>query len=171
MVDQGLVRPVQPMRRPGPMQVITRLPLPPTAEQEALMRVASQYARIWPGWDRFLIGWCAAFHGLIAFTLAFAPFEQIYNAGTAPVYEITNRYGWAALFAFAAATSALLLHRQPAWVQLLTWFTVLPLGGMWLIAFVLAVINGRGSAIGVVVWPFLYGPWIAAAIRVGLGKR
>lgn len=148
---------------------VIHLPRPRTDEQEALLAVVKQWRRF--DWERFLIGWCSGFHAMVAFTLTFAPFDQIYNAGTAPVYEITGRYGWAALFGLAAAASALLVFRRTAPMQVLTWFTVLPLGGLWLTAFVLAVLNGRGSAIGVVVWPFLYGPWAVAAIRVGLGKR
>lgn len=157
---------------PGLRPLATVLTLAPPhrdAEQEALLEVVKLWRRF--SWDRFLVAWCAAFHGLIAFTLACAPYSQIYNAGTKPVYYLANRYVWAALFLAAGLASALLLHRQTVAVQILTWFTVLPLGGAWLTAFALAVSNGSGSAIGVVVWPFLYGPFAIAAIRIGLGKR
>lgn len=170
-----LAVPVRPVRAGRPLPVtLHHLPARHVPEQEALMRVVGAYERtrqLWSGWERFLVAWCSGFHALIAFTLAFAPLDQIYNAGTRPVFEIASRYVWAAIFALAALFSAFLLHRQTARVQMLTWLTVLPLGGMWLFAFALAVINGRGSAIGVVVWPFLYGPWAIAAIRIGLGKR
>jgi hypothetical protein len=133
--------------------------------------VVRWWQRVHFDWQRFLVAWCAAFHLLIAFTLALAPYQQIYNAGTAPVYLIASRYVWAALFLVAGLFSLLLLRRQTALVQCLTWFTVLPLGGTWLTAFVLAVYAGRGSAIGVVVWPFLYLPWAVAGVRIALGKR
>jgi len=135
------------------------------------MTVGRWYQQVQFDWQRFLVGWAAAFHLLVAVTLALAPYEQIYNAGTAPVYDIASRYVWAALFFVAGSAAVFLLRRQTALVQCLTWFTVLPLGGAWLTAFSLAVIDGRGSAIGVVVWPFLYAPWALAGIRIALGKR
>jgi len=125
----------------------------------------------WPGWDRFLLWSCAVFHAVIGFTLAFAPLDQIYNAGTRPVFEIGSRYFWAAWFAVAAGATVSLLHKRTTLTQLVTWFTVLPLGGMWWLAFVLAVVSGRGSAIGVVVWVALYVPWGTAGLRMALGKR
>jgi hypothetical protein len=74
-------------------------------------------------------GWCAAFHLLIAFTLAFAPYEQISTRARAPVYELASRYVWAACSCVAGLRATLLLRWQTALVQCLTWFTVLPLGG------------------------------------------
>src|SRR5690349_6518074 len=98
-----------------------------TPEEVALLEVVKKMRRF--EWNTFLVGWCAAFHILIAVTLAFAPYGQIYNAGTAPVYEIASRYVWAALFLFAGVSAVFLLRRQNLLVQCLTWFTVLPLGG------------------------------------------
>jgi hypothetical protein len=144
----------------------------PVATDEAVARVVVRWRqRLHFDWQRFLVAWCGSFHLLIAFTLALAPYGQIYNAGTAPVYEIASRYVWAGLFLLAGALSLVLLRRQTALVQCLTWLTVLPLGGAWLTAFILAVLDGRGSAIGVVVWPFLYGPPVLAGLRIALGKR
>ena len=133
------------------------------------MSVVAQWRRF--EWDRFLVAWCAGFHLLIAFTLTFAPYEQIFNAGTRPVFQIASRYVWAGIFLTAGLLALSLLRWRTTPVQILTWFVVLPLGGTWLTAFALAVLNGQGSAIGVVVWPFLYGPWAVAGIRIALGKR
>ena len=149
---------------------LTRLPYR-SDEQEALLSVASAFSRMWPGWDRFLVGWCAAFHLLCAFTLAFAPYDQILSRGTQPVLELASRYVWAVLFVVAGVAAASLLSRPRSWVQVFTWLTVFPLGVAWVLSFALAVINGGGNALGVVVWPFLYVPWGVAAIRLGLGKR
>lgn len=151
--------------------MLTVHPRFPIADEAVARVVVRWWQRIQFDWQRFLVGWCSAFHLLIAFTLACAPYEQIYNAGTAPVYQIANRYVWAFLFLLAGVLSAVLLRRPTTPVQLATWFTVLPLGGAWLTAFVLAVLDGRGSAIGVVVWPFLYGPFALAGVRLALGKR
>ncbi len=135
----------------------------------ALLDVVKRWRRF--EWDKFLIGWCAVFHLATALPLAFAPRGQIVTAGTAPVFEIASRYVWAGLFLAAGLLCMALLYRQTALVQFLTWFTVLPLGGVWLTAFALAVADGRGNAIGLTVWPFLYGPWAIAAVRMALGKR
>lgn len=155
----------------GEDRVLTLHRHPTVPDEVALLTVGRWWLRFQFDWQRFLVGWAGAFHLLIAFTLTFAPYEQIYNAGTAPVYEIAPRYVWAALFLLAGLFALLLLRRQTTLMQCLTWFTVLPLGGAWLTAFVLAVIAGRGSAIGVVVWPFLYVPWALAGLRIALGKR
>lgn len=150
---------------------VLHLPRPRTEQQEAVLRVASLYTRVWPGWDQILILSCAVFHCAIGFTLAFAPYQQIYNAGTAPVYDLASRYVWAGLFTVAGVATVVLSRRRTTLTQLVAWFTVLPLGGLWWTAFVLAVINGRGSAIGVVVWLVLYGLWGITAARLALGKR
>jgi len=122
-------------------------------------------------WQRFIVGACALFHLGVAMPLALAPAEQIINAGTAPVFALANRYVWAVAFLVAGVAATSLLHWQTAPVQCLTWFTVLPLGGLWWTAFVLAVLDGRGSAIGVVVWFTLYGLFAVAGARMALGKR
>lgn len=140
-----------------------------TPEERVLLEVVKQIRRF--NWERFLVGWCAAFHLGMAVPLAFAPEWQIVNAGTAPVFDLASRYVWAALFLAAGVLCLFLLRWQTAPVQFLTWFTVLTVGGVWLTAFILAVVDGRGSAIGVTVWPFLYGPWALAGVRIALGKR
>jgi vacuolar-type H+-ATPase subunit I/STV1 len=123
-------------------------------------------------WQLFLIAWAAAFHLIIGFTLAVAPYDQIHNAGTAPVLAMGSRYSWALLFV-VAGTLSLLVSRNPRPGGLLfaAALVVFPLGAVWLAAFVAAVLQGNGSALSVVIWPFLYGPWCVAMLRVGLGKR
>ena len=140
-------------------------------DDKALIMAVEQVRSWWPGWERLLVGWCAAFHIAMALPLALAPQSQILNAGTRPVFEIASRYVWAAVFLAAGALSALVLSRRTAWVQMAAWLTVFGVGGLWLTAFALAVLDNRGSAIGVTVWPFLYGPWAVAAFRIALGKR
>lgn len=142
-----------------------------TEADEAARNVVRWGQQVRFDWQMFLIGWCGVFHLGLAFTLACAPYRQIFNAGTAPVYEIANRYVWAALFLLAGSLCFVLLRRQSALVQFATWFAVLPLGGAWLTAFVLAVLDGRGSAIGIVAWIALYVPPAIAGVRLALGKR
>ena len=123
------------------------------------------------GWERFLIRWCAAFHGLMALVFALFPIEQVYNAGTAPVFALAPRAVWAAIFALCSVGALAMLRKYSPGVQLITWMLVFSVSAVWFTAFLLAVLQGRGSAISLVVWPFLYGPWVLAALRVGLGKR
>lgn len=122
-------------------------------------------------WDRFLLGWCAAFHLLTAVTLAIFPRDQVLTEGTRPVLELASRYVWAVVFAAAGVAVAWLLRPRRRAARIPVWAAVLGLGGMWLTAFFLAVLDGRGSALGVVVWPFLYGPWAIVAVRSSSGKR
>lgn len=136
-------------------------------EERALLDVVQTLWRF--DWDRFLLAWCAAFHMLIAVTLFTAPWDQLLSAGTRPVFDIASRYVWGGVFLTVAV--ALVIHRpQAKWMRALAWMTVLFLGGTWLTAFSLAVLRGQGNAIGVIVWPFLYGPWAIVAYR-SLRKR
>lgn len=140
-------------------------------DSRQLLATVEHVRGYWQGWDRFLIAWCAAFHLAMAAPLAFAPEMQIISAGTQPVFEIASRYVWAGIFLTAGLLAVTVLYWQTAPVQLITWMAVFGVGGVWLMAFILAVLNDRGSAIGVTVWPFLYGPWAVAAVRMALGKR
>ena len=164
---RDLLRDLPALQRNHP--VLTALPPLRTADEAALLDVVKQWRRF--EWDRFLVGWCAAFHVATAVPLAFAPYEQIFNAGTAPVFAMFSRYVWAAVFLTVGIITASLLRWRTPLVQFLTWFTVLPLGGAWLTAFLLAVLDGRGSAIGLTVWIALYGPWSVAGVRIALGRR
>jgi hypothetical protein len=152
----------------GEDRVLT-MPRRQVTDEAALLAVVKRWRRF--EWDRFLIGLCAAFHLGVAVPLALAPVDQIVNAGTAPVFDIASRYVWAVAYLVAGSAAVLLLRWRTPFVQCLTWFTVLPLGGLWWTAFVLAVLSGRGSAIGVVVWLTLYGLFSVVAVRVALGKR
>jgi hypothetical protein len=143
----------------------------PTQEQSAVMIVAAWYSRLWPGWERFLLALCSLFHLWLAVTLAFAPTAQILNAGTQPVFELAPRGVWAAWFFLAGAAAAALLRWHTKTLQAVTWFSVFPLAFAWLSAFVMAVLDGRGSAIGIVVWSTLTLLWAPVAIRLALGKR
>jgi hypothetical protein len=151
--------------------MLTVHPRFPIADEAVARVVLRSWQRFQFDWQRFLVGACAAFHLGVSAPLAFAPIDQILNAGTAPVFAIANRYVWAAAFLAAGTAATFLLRWQTTLTQCLTWFTVLPLGGLWWTAFVLAVIDGRGSAIGVVVWFTLYGLFAVAGARMALGKR
>ena len=132
------------------------------------MRVASHLS--WPGWERFTLAACTAFHLLIAGALFFAPDHQVFNAGTKPIFDLASRYVWGAACLSAAVTGALLLQRRTMFRQMATWYVVIPLGFMWSGTFLIALIAGQGSAIGAVVFPFLYLWFGAAAIRISLRK-
>lgn len=131
---------------------------------------AGEAPRRW-SWDQFLLAWCSAFHLLVGFTLAAAPLGQVLTEGTRPVLELASRYVWAAVFTLVGLAVACLRQRVPPVLRIPIWALTLGLGAVWLTAFSLAVLDDRGSALGVVVWPFLYGPWAVLAVRHSLGKR
>lgn len=115
--------------------------------------------------------WCGMFHLGTAVPLAFAPASQVVTAGTLPVFQMAPRPVWAVLFLVAGVAVLLLSERLGSFpLQLLTWFTVFPLGGLWLTAFSLAVVSGHGSALSIGVWVSLYGPWVVTAVRIALRK-
>lgn len=133
------------------------------------MRTASWLT--WPGWEQLLVRWCLVFHVGAAAVLAFTPRDLVYTEGTAPVLDLASQYVWAVVFAVAAALSWWLLRSDRAWVQMATWFAVFVPGGLWFTAFLLAAVRGEVSGLGCLVWFCLYGPWVVAAVRVGLRKR
>jgi hypothetical protein len=47
-----------------------------------------------------------------------------------------------------------------------TWGTVIPTGFAWTGTFAIGVIEGRGSAIGLVVWPTLLCVWVVAGMWI-----
>jgi hypothetical protein len=149
--------------------VLTVLPPPRVRDEEALMRVAAWF--VWPGWERFILSLCSAFHFLIGGALLWAPTHQVVNAGTAPVFELAPRWVWGSICIVAGVTALFLLHRVTLLRQLVTWYCVFPLGFAWSGAFLMALIDGRGSAIGAVIFPFTYLIFGAAAMRIGLRKR
>lgn len=147
---------------------LIHLPRQRTEEEVALLTVVNRWRKF--PWEPFLIGWCSAFHVITAVTLAFAPLDQVLTEGTRPVLEIASRQVWAVVFCAVGLAVAFVLRRRHDAAQWLIWLSVMFLGGMWLTAFGLAVLRGEGSAVGVVVWPFLYGPWAIVAF-LSLGKR
>ena len=57
MVGLQVRLPLVPRVRPNdPVLTLPR----PTQEQRAVIVVAAWYARLWPGWERFLLALCAA---------------------------------------------------------------------------------------------------------------
>ena len=119
-------------------------------------------------WDRAQVVIVAGFHLLVAFTVLFAPVEQVVTEGTLPVFDLAGRAVWAPVFAVAGVSAALLARKVTLVRQLATWLTVMPLGFTWTGAFAIAVIQGRGSAIGLIVWPTLLAAWAISAVRIAL---
>lgn len=140
-------------------------------DREALLAVASQLHRAWPGWERVLIVFCAGYHLAVAVVLTAFPYDRLLTEGTRPVLELLSPGWWSFLFFGGAVSAGLLLVRDSWLLQLVTLIGVLLLGGTWLTAFALAVLNGDGSPVLLAVWPFFYGPWFVLAIRIAQGKR
>ena len=137
----------------------------------ALLRIAALYERYWPGWARFIIGVGAAFHATLAAVLALFPYRQLLTEGTAPQFDLASRYAWAAGFAAVAVGIALSLRVHKPWLHALAWVAATFLFGAWLTPLVLAVVNGGGSPVAVVVLLWLYGLIFAGAITNALRSR
>lgn len=167
----GVVLPVPAVRAGRPLQVtLYYLPQRRSAEQEALMQVAAWYERLWPGWARFLIALCAVFHLWTGITVLTAPARQVVNAATVPVFALAPRSVWAVAFVLVGIGAGSLFFRVTLPRTILLWSLLIPLFFSWEGAFVLAVLDDKGSALSVIIWPTLYLPFIAAALRLALRK-
>lgn len=141
---------------------------PPRRDEEALLTVVRSLSRF--DWDRFLLVWCVAFHAAVAFTLAAAPDTQLLTPGTRPVLELASRYVWAVVFAVLAVAVAFQWHPRGRRWQAVAWLPMLFVGGTWMTALGLAILAGKGSAVQLLLWVFLYGIWCVLAARA-LRKR
>lgn len=135
------------------------------------MRIAELYTRWWPGWSRVLIAAAGLFHACMAVVLACLPFDQLLTEGTAPIFDLASRYVWAASFAAVAVGIAAALRWSKPWLHVLVWLAVTFLFGAWLTPLSLAVLNGGGSPVAVVVLLFLYGLIFGGAITNALNQR
>lgn len=162
------LRPLRP-RRSVPV-TITRLPYR-SEDEVALMKVATLYARYWPGWSRALIFACAAFHAALALALTLFPYDQLLTEGTAPVFACASRYLWASAFAVGSVGLCVALRWRKPWLHGLVWIGVTFLFGAWFTPLFAAVLDGGGSPLAVVVWLFLYGLFFSGAITNALNQR
>ncbi len=125
----------------------------------------------WPGWEQFLLAFCAAFHLVVFSWLAFAPDDQVHTAGTEPALHWVNRYEWAVVFLLLGVTVAAQVRiAYRSYLRVLVWAAVFFVGGLWLTAFGMAVVRGEGSG-AFIGWGFLYTLWAVVALRMSLRKR
>lgn len=144
-----------------------------TAEERALLTVAHW----WQHWSRTrsMIAVVAALHLIGAFTLAFAPRNQLINVGTRPAFSVMPPSAWAVLFLLGGLGSLSLLLAFTGPRQVCTWITTIPAQTMWAASSVLAVLNGTGSAMAVAFLPAVVAFTVLTAVVVALdfasGKR
>lgn len=144
-------------------------------EERALMAVARWWQRLRWTKTRSLLAVVAALHLVGAWTLVFAPDNQLFTQGTRPVFALFPPAVWAVAFLIGGLGAASLLWRFTGPRQLITWFTVLPSQTMWIGASVIAVAHGGGSAMGVVFLPAVLAFTVITAVVVAFdftsGKR
>lgn len=144
-----------------------------TDEERALLTVGQWWAR-WTR-TRSMVAVVAALHLLGAFTLAFAPREQLINVGTRPAFALMPPSAWAVLFFLGGLSALALLHRFTGPRQFATWITCVPAQATWAAASVLAVLDGHGSAMAVAFLPAVLAWTVITAAVVALdfasGKR
>lgn len=116
-------------------------------------------------WPQALVSIVAGLHLVGAFTLTFAPTNQLFTQGTRPVFELFPPPVWAVAFLVGGLGAASLLHRVTGWRQVATWLTVLPTQTVWIAASIMAVAGGGGSAMGVV---FLCAVFLFTAVTAGV---
>jgi hypothetical protein len=152
---------------------VTHLPRRCSGEEEALLNLVLKLRRL--DWDRIAVGIVAVMHLWLAFTLVFAPRVQVLTQGSRPAFDLFPPERWAVWLALGGIAATALAVRVTAVRQVLAWFVVAPAQTVWLAASVLAVTQGGGSAIGVVLWSVLLAFTALTAIRLAIayasGKR
>jgi hypothetical protein len=149
------------------------LHMPHQSDREALLTVGQW----WSGWTRTrtMVSIVAVLHLVGAFTLAFAPRDQLVNVGTRPAFAVLPPAAWAVLFLLGGLGALALLHRYTGPRQFLTWVTCVPAQAMWAASSVLAVLDGGGSAMAVAFLPAVVAFTVLTAVVVALdyvsGKR
>jgi len=132
-------------------------------------RTLATVTRKFRAWVPGLVLSCAAFHILAGLILGFAPEAVIVSKGTQPVLELLPREVWAVIFIGVGVLVYCLFSRIHRLSSIAIRTVVLWVAGAWFTTFLLAVFRGEGNAIGLIIWPFLYGPWLLA--MRSLGKR
>jgi hypothetical protein len=145
----------------------------PTEQERALLTVGQWWSR-WTR-TRSMVAVVAALHLLGAFTLAFAPRDQLINVGTKPAFAVMPPSAWAVMFLLGGMGAVSLLHAFTGPRQFFTWLFCMPAQAMWAASSVLAVIQGGGSAMAVAFLPAVVAFTALTAAVVALdfasGKR
>lgn len=93
----------------------------------------------------------AAFYFVGAFTLVFAPDNQLFAQGTRPVFALLPPLAWAAWFLVACVATTVLAIRVTGPRQFVAWSVVIPSQTVWNGAGLIAVLlQDSGSAMAVV---------------------
>lgn len=137
-------------------------------EEAALLMVATWYRRALR--IESLVYACAVFHAGLAFTLFFAPADQLVTAGTAPALSVAPRYAWAILFLVAAVLLVMVTAERWRHLRLAAWMLVFPMGFAWLTSLLIATWSGQGSAVATWVWCFLTAGWAVVAVLHSLDR-
>ncbi len=118
-------------------------------------------------WARAIICVCALFHLTLSGVVLVAPAEVVVTEGTLPVFDLMGRVPWSLVFLLAGVTSLALAVKPTRAREVVTWGVIIPAGFAWTGSIGVAVIQGRSSAVLLVVWPTLMivfaiaGVWIA----------
>ena len=134
-------------------------------------------ARWWQRTDWDLVGVCiiATFYLWLSLTLLLAPKAQILTQGSKPAFLLMAPETWAVAFFIGGMAAAALAFKVTGARQTVAWILVFPAQTVWLGASVLAVLQGGGSAIGVVLWSVILAFTALTAIRLAIaytsGKR
>jgi len=143
-----------------------------TAEYEALLKVATTWRKVEEfAWARFLVAWAALFHATAAVILFVVPDYQLLTPATTPVFDLLPPAAWAFLFLGGAVSLAALWAEPSHWFGFVVLMGVLLIGGAWLTTFGLAVVRDGSSPLGLVVWFFLYVPFLVGINKRASGKR
>jgi len=134
-------------------------------------------ARWWQrtDWDRVAVSIIAAFYLWLSLTLVLAPASQVLTQGSRPAFDLFAPGWWAVGFLVGALAAVALAQHVTGARQVAAWLFIFPAQTVWLGASVLAVLQGGGSAIGVVLWSVILAFTALTAIRLAIaytsGKR
>lgn len=121
----------------------------------------------------------AAFHVALALVILFAPERAVVTPGSIEAFRVlphvigidAARVLWALAFGAVSVLIGTLSRRSTLLLQHVTWIGVALVDGIWAGAFIVPLVDGRGSAIAAILCPLLITWGSFLLVRVGRAAR
>lgn len=116
---------------------------------------------------RFEVGVIAAFHTLVALVLTFA--GSVRTPSTVVILGLVPQAVWVGWFTVAATLAWTVVAVATPNTRAVMWSVVLPLTVAWAWGFGVAVTQGTGNPLGLILWCTVLAWWLTLCVRTWLG--